>query len=98
LLQDTANLKVKAHGGLGNGSCKVNLAGANADVVSALVNLRIFAENLGGFAVVSHLPLALRQQIEVWGEKPTYFFLLDGIKTKVDPKRILNHRRFVGGI
>jgi glycolate oxidase FAD binding subunit len=98
LLQDTHNLKVEAHGGLGHGLCKVNLTGASVDVVSAILTLRKFAVKKGGYAVVSHLPLALRQQIEVWGEKPAHFFLFEGIKTRVDPKRILNHKRFVGGI
>jgi glycolate oxidase FAD binding subunit len=98
LLQDTHNLKVEAHGGLGHGLCKVNLTGASVDVVSAILTLRNFAVKLGGYAVVSHLPLALRQQIEVWREKPAHYFLFEGIKTRVDPKRILNHKRFVGGI
>lgn len=98
LLQDTHNLKVEAHGGLGYGLCKVHLSGVSDDVVKAILSLRTFAENLGGYTVVTHLPLVLRQQIDVWGEKPAHFFLLDGIKAKVDPKRILNTGRFVGGI
>jgi glycolate oxidase FAD binding subunit len=98
LLHDSYNLIVEAHGGLGHGLCEINLTGASDDVVSAILKLRIFVESLGGYAVIKHLPLALRQQIEVWGEKPTHFFLLEGIKTKVDPNRILNHKRFLGGI
>lgn len=98
LLEDSHHLKVEAHGGLGTGLCKVYLAGASNDVVSAIQSLRTVTENLGGYAVVTHLPLELRQKIEVWGEKPAHFFLLDGIKAKVDPKRILNNGRFVGGI
>lgn len=98
LLQDSHNLIVEAHGGLGHGLCQINLTGASDDVVSAILKLRIFVESLGGYAVIKHLPLALRQQIEVWGEKPAHFFLLEGIKTKVDPNRILNHKRFLGGI
>ncbi|MCM3570357.1 FAD-binding oxidoreductase [Neobacillus mesonae] len=98
LHQDSLNLKVNAHGGLGHGLCKVDLTGAKEDVAAAIDSLRIFTEKLGGYAVFTHLPLVLRQQINVWGEKPAYFFLLDGIKTKVDPNRILNTGRFVGGI
>jgi glycolate oxidase FAD binding subunit len=98
LLQDSHNLIVEAHGGLGHGICQVHLVGASFDVISAITQLRSLAVNLGGYAIVSHLPLALRQQLEVWGEKPAHFFLLEGIKTKIDPKRILNHKRFVGGI
>ncbi|MED4204819.1 FAD-binding oxidoreductase [Neobacillus mesonae] len=98
LLQDSCNLKVEAHGGLGTGLCKVYLSGANDDVASAITVLQNFAENMCGYAVITHLPLALRRQIEVWGKKPVHFFLLDGIKAKVDPKRILNYGRYVGGI
>ncbi|WML31100.1 FAD-binding oxidoreductase [Neobacillus sp. OS1-32] len=98
LLQDSHHLNVESHGGLGTGLCKVYLSGAQDDVVSAISTLQGVAQNLGGYAVVTHLPLALRQQMEVWGEKPTHFFLFDGIKAKVDPKRILNNGRFVGGI
>ncbi|WP_066384054.1 FAD-binding oxidoreductase [Neobacillus mesonae] len=98
LIQDSYNLKVEAHGGLGTGLCKVYLSGANDDVASAITTLRNFAENMGGYAVITHLPLTLRREIEVWGKKPVHFFLLDGIKAKVDPKRILNYGRFVGGI
>ncbi|GHH99343.1 FAD-binding oxidoreductase [Neobacillus kokaensis] len=98
LLQDSHHLKAEAHGGLGTGLCKVYLTGTKDDVVSAITSLRSFAEHLGGYAVATHLPLALRQQIKVWGEKPSHFFLLDGIKAKVDSKRILNNGRFVGGI
>ncbi|MDQ0197894.1 FAD-binding oxidoreductase [Neobacillus ginsengisoli] len=98
LLQDIYNLNVVAHGGLGHGLCQINFTGTSEDVVSAIKHLRIFVENQGGYAIVKHLPLTLRRQIEVWGEKPAHFFLLEGIKTKVDPNRILNHKRFVGGI
>lgn len=98
LLQDSHNLIVEAHGGLGHGLCQLNLSGAAVDVISAILQLRTFVQKLGGYAIVKHLPLVLRQQIEVWGEKPAHFFLLEGIKTKVDPNRILNHKRFVGGI
>lgn len=98
LLQDTYNLVIEASGGLGHGLCQINLSGAYTDIVNAVGEFREFAENLGGYAVLKHAPLKIRQQIEVWGNKPPYFFLLEGIKAKIDPNRILNHKRFVGGI
>ncbi len=97
-LQDLHNLVVEAHGGLGHGLCMFYLTGGDKDVVSAILTLRTYAEKMGGYAVVTHLPLAMRQKIAVWGAKPAYFFLLEGIKTKVDPNGTLNSRRFVGGI
>lgn len=98
LLVDPHNLTVEAHGGLGHGLCKFCLAGAPHDVVAAILTLRKTAEELGGYAIVTHLPLAERRQIEVWGEKPVHHFLLEGIKTKIDQNKILNRGRFVGGI
>ncbi len=97
-LKDSFHLQVEAHGGLGHGLCQVNLTGKSEDVVAAIQHLRNRITRLGGYVVVKHLPFSLRQQVDVWGEKPSYFFLLEGIKSKVDPNRILNPNRFVGGI
>ncbi|MEH7308053.1 FAD-binding oxidoreductase [Neobacillus drentensis] len=98
LLGDLHNLVVEAHGGLGHGLCQLNLKGAKEDIVSAIQQCRETVQGLGGYSVVNHLPFALRQEVDVWGEKPSYFFLLEGIKKKVDPNRVLNPKRFIGGI
>jgi glycolate oxidase FAD binding subunit len=98
LLQDANNVRAEAHGGLGHGLCQVHLKGASEDVVSAIDQLRASVTRLGGYVIVKHLPLALRQKNNVWGETPPSFFLLKGIKEKVDPNNVLNHKRFVGGI
>jgi glycolate oxidase FAD binding subunit len=97
-IQATHHVAVEAHGGMGNGLCTVILSGSRQDIAGAINELRAFVQHLGGYVIAKHLPLELRGQIEVWGEKPPYFFLLEGIKIKVDPNRILNHKRFVGGI
>ena len=97
-LKDSFNLLVEAHGGLGHGLCQVHLKGTSEDIVAAILHLRTIVTILGGYVVVKHLPLSLRQKVDVWGEKPSYFFLLEGIKSKVDPNKILNPNRFVGGI
>lgn len=98
LLRDIHNVEVEAHGGLGHGLCQVNLNGASEDVMSAIHELRESVAKLGGYVVVKHLPFALRQKVDTWGSKPKHFFLLEGIKSKVDPNRVLNPNRFVGGI
>ncbi|MCM3766907.1 FAD-binding oxidoreductase [Neobacillus niacini] len=98
LLQDTHHVSALAHGGLGHGLCQVILEGSSDDILSAINLLRSSAEQLGGYAVVKHLPFSLRQKVNVWGEKPAHYFLLEGIKKKIDPNRILNPGRFVGGI
>lgn len=98
LLGDSHNLVVEAHGGLGHGLCQVNLTGASEDIVSAIHQVRDSVTKLGGYVVVKYLPFVLRQEVSIWGEKPSHFFLIEGIKTKVDPNRVLNPKRFVGGI
>ncbi|MGG5253202.1 FAD-binding oxidoreductase [Neobacillus sp. SM06] len=98
LLQDPHQLKIEAHGGLGHGIVHINLIGASQDVIKATSLIRTFVASLGGYTIIKHLPFVFRKEISVWGEKPPYFFLLEGIKAKVDPNRTLNTKRFVGGI
>ncbi|WP_425589596.1 FAD-binding oxidoreductase [Fictibacillus terranigra] len=98
LMQDSHNLVIEGHAGLGHGLCQVNLKGASDDVLQAILQLRKFVEQLNGYLIVRHLPYVLRQQLSVWGEQPCHFYLFEGIKAKVDPNRILNDQRFVGGI
>ncbi|RUQ30631.1 FAD-binding oxidoreductase [Peribacillus cavernae] len=97
-LKDTHNVVVEAHGGIGHGLCQVNLKGASEDIESAIDQLRNSVNQLGGYVIVKHLPLSLRKKINIWGENPSYFFLLEGIKSKIDPNSVLNHKRYVGGI
>ncbi|WP_449622179.1 FAD-binding oxidoreductase [Robertmurraya sp. Marseille-Q9965] len=97
-LSDGYNLRIDAHGGLGHGLSQVHLYGASEDVEGAIKELRAYASSLGGYATIKHLPLALRQKVSVWGERPPHFFLFEGIKKKIDPNKILNPNRFIGGI
>ncbi|RSL32321.1 FAD-binding oxidoreductase [Salibacterium salarium] len=98
LLADYYNISVHAHGGLGHGLCQLHLIGDENQVISAITSLRETVKQRNGYAVVKHLPLDLRRTIDIWGEKPSYFFLLEGIKTKMDPEKTLNAKRFVGGL
>jgi glycolate oxidase FAD binding subunit len=97
-LSNSCDMKVEAHGGLGHGLCQVSLAGDKVSIVSSIKQIREIIARLGGYVVVKHLTVALRQEVDVWGEKPSHFFLLEAIKLKIDPKRILNPKRFIGGI
>ncbi len=98
LLSDQYSIKAEAHGGLGTGICQVILRGATDDVRQAITHLREFAVKLGGYGIVKQLPKVLDGTVDVWGEKPSYFQLLVGIKTKMDPNRIMNPNRYIGGI
>ncbi|MFB4162388.1 FAD-binding oxidoreductase [Alteribacillus sp. JSM 102045] len=98
LLEDAHNVSVNAHGSLGHGLCQVHVQGAHKDVIAVVGSLRETIKQLTGYAVIKHFPLELRKTIDVWGETPSYFFLLEGIKTKIDPKKTLNPKRYVGGL
>ncbi|MCD8508898.1 MAG: FAD-binding oxidoreductase [Bacillus sp. (in: Bacteria)] len=98
LLADLYNVNVIAHGGLGHGVCHIHLKGLPEDIYSALTSLRDTAHTVNGYAIFTHLPLEMRSKQEVWGEKQSSHFLFEGIKRKVDPKKTLNDKRFVGGI
>jgi glycolate oxidase FAD binding subunit len=98
LLQDQYNVKIESHGGLGHGLSQVTIRGAESDVANTAAHVRDIAEKTGGYAIVTHLPFELRKKIDVWGNKPSYFFLLQGIKAKVDPNKTLSPNRFIGGI
>ncbi|MBM7661997.1 glycolate oxidase FAD binding subunit [Bacillus mesophilus] len=97
-LEDVNNVSIEAHGGLGHGLCFVHINGAELDVLSAIHQLRELAKSYGGYAIVKHLPYHLRKTTNIWGDLPSYFFLIKSIKEKMDPNHVLNHKRFVGGL
>jgi glycolate oxidase FAD binding subunit len=97
-LENSESIQIEAHGGLGHGLCRVCIRGGDdSKVLDAVKQMRQKAEELGGYAVITHLPFGCRKELEVWGKKPSHFFLMEGIKKAVDPKAILNRHRFVGG-
>lgn len=97
-LAETYHVAVEGHGGLGHGISRIYVKGFPEDIVSYIKALRAKVEERRGYVVCTHLPFMLRKAVSVWGEKPGYFPLLEGIKRTNDPKEILNRQRFVGGI
>lgn len=98
MIEDMCNVAIHAHGGLGHGLCNIHISGNEEDVVRAIKELRVKSSQLGGYGIIKHLPFHLRQKVSVWGEQPATYFLLKGIKEKIDPLSLLNNGRFVGGI
>lgn len=92
------NLNVKAHGGAGHGITRAYVEGNNAHFADFVGRLRAEAEQKGGYLVVDHLAYELRQSIDCWGHKVTYVPLMAGIKQAIDPKHLLNDKRFAGGV
>ncbi|WP_164215897.1 FAD-binding oxidoreductase [Virgibacillus sp. YIM 98842] len=97
-LAEAHHVDAAGHGGLGHGISRIFVRGLPEDIVSYIHALRAKAEEKLGYAVCTHLPFALRETVSVWGDQPGHFALLEGIKQTNDPKRILNRKRFVGGI
>ncbi|RWR12473.1 FAD-binding oxidoreductase [Siminovitchia fortis] len=97
-LENPGRLSIQAHGGMGHGLCRAVMKGEESLVADTILQLREKAREYGGYATVTHLPYKQRKQIDTWGEKPPYFFLMEGIKKTVDPNGILNPQRFLGGI
>jgi glycolate oxidase FAD binding subunit len=69
-----------------------------APIVDFISDVRDFLATTGGTAVVLKGPLALRQQVDVWGTAGTALPLMKRIKEQFDPHGILNRGRFLGGI
>lgn len=97
-LSEEHGVDIDAHGGLGHGISRTYVTGSAENVISFTRALRLKVESLNGYVVCTHIPFAYRRTIDVWGEKPPYFPLLEGIKKTNDPNDVLNSERFVGGL
>lgn len=86
----------------GSGLGIVRLEGEEAAVLKAVLALRhnVSAPSQGssGFATVLEAPIALKQQLDVWGYTGNALELMRKIKQQFDPKNLLSPNRFVGGI
>lgn len=97
-LAETHHVTIEGHGGLGHGISRIFVKGQPEDIVQFITEFREKVEQRFGYVVCTHLPFRLRETVQVWGDKPAYFALLEGIKATNDAKRILNRNRYIGGI
>ena len=76
--------------------CKI---GAPCDQVSNVVSgLRSIASSAEGYALVEQAPLRAKAGLDVWGDPGPALHLMRRLKDRMDPNRILNPGRYVGGI
>ncbi len=83
----------------GTGLAEVRLdAASQQPLVTVLQALRSEVERLEGTLTVSQCPLAMKDELDVWGTVKDALPLMHRIKEKFDPGQTLNPGRFVGGI
>ncbi|GAB7389099.1 FAD-binding oxidoreductase [Bacillaceae bacterium] len=96
---DRLGLHIRSHGGTGLGISRIYIEERDeGKFLAFLEGMRRFMAEREGYVIVEKAPYAVRRKTSVWGEIPPYFRLLEGIKRKLDPRKVLNPGRFVGGI
>ncbi len=94
---DSAGILCRA--GQGVGHFYWEFADDSSEHISTLYgNLASRVESCGGHITVESLPTELKADIPLWGPNRGDHLLMRAIKDKLDPKRVLNPGRFVGGI
>jgi glycolate oxidase FAD binding subunit len=83
------------HAGSGLGRVRLESGTLTPD---AIAQLRRYCESQRGFLTILEAPLALKQQLDVWGYNGNALTIMRGIKQQFDPKNILSPYRFVAGI
>jgi len=81
------------HSGSGLGLLRLE-----SDLEETLLQMRLLCESQGGFLTVLTAPVAVKQQLDVWGYSGNALDLMRRIKAQFDPENIFSPGRFVGGI
>jgi glycolate oxidase FAD binding subunit len=82
----------------GTGIANVRWDAAGPVLTRVLHGLRAEVDRFGGTLIVHRCPVALKEGLDVWGASKDTLPLMQKIKEKFDPERILNPSRFVGAI
>ena len=89
-------LEIAAGPARGVVKCKI---GAPCDQMGDVVSsLRSIASSVDGYALVEQAPLGAKAELDVWGDPGPALHLMRRLKDRMDPNRILNPGRYVGGI
>jgi glycolate oxidase FAD binding subunit len=68
------------------------------EIVQVLNEMRERVEALEGTLVLKRTPLPLKRRIDAWGTPGRDVSIMENLKKRFDPERLLNPGRFVGGI
>ena len=86
-----------AHAGVGIATAVLSGADA-ASVVATLGEWRAMVVGAGGHALLEWAPLAVKERVTVWDEPGPAGRMMKALKSRLDPRGLLNPGRFVGGI
>ncbi len=87
-----------AHAGSGVIYLQLRPSDATEHLAIAIGQLRALAERNRGRLVITHAPMALKAQVNVWGDPRPDSRLMATLKQKFDPNNTLVKGRFVGGL
>jgi glycolate oxidase FAD binding subunit len=88
----------------GSGLCLINFLIDQANTaamdkgVEAIGTLLGRCRKAGGNLVVQRAPTELKQDLPMWGERPSDFVVMKRISEQLDPAGIMSPGRFVGGL
>ncbi len=89
-LQSGSNFYTQIHAGSGLGILKFQ------DIsVDSLLKIRALIQASGGFLSVLEAPVALKQQLDVWGYIGNALPIMQQLKQKFDPQNLLSPHRFI---
>jgi len=100
----TAGLTLRASARAGEGMVTLVLeapadrCAGGATAVHALAALRQRAQASGGHLTLVRAPLAVKEALGAWGPVGPALGLMHAVKSRLDPRGILNPGRFVGGL
>lgn len=83
---------------VGSGLGVVQCLGEDQALLVVLQAIRSLCEHYQGFLSLLKAPIALKQQLDVWGYPGNALGLMQAIKHQFDPHQLLSPGRFVGGI
>ena len=95
-MQNGYRLEMAAGPARGVAKCKIEApCNQMRDVASSL---RSIAASADGYALIEQAPLQVKADLDVWGDPGPALHLMRRLKNRMDPHRILNPGRYVGGI
>ncbi len=84
--------------GPARGVVKCKIAAPCNQVKNVVSGLRSIAASADGYALVEQASLQAKADLDVWGDPGPALHLMRRLKNRMDPNRILNPGRYVGGI